>query len=69
VYDAEQARAGWAIGDIAVSRDEFTYDDAGDLVLIRRVPARADDDAAVVWRRRPASLRPALRKVEDILVH
>src|SRR5262249_8333393 len=51
-----------AIGDIAASRDELAYDDAGDLVSI------AHQDGRIVWRRRPASLRPALRKVEDVLV-
>jgi hypothetical protein len=68
IYDQEHAAGGFAVGDIAVSRDEFTYDDAGDLVSIRRVPAFANQDARIVWRRRPASLRRALRKVEDVLV-
>jgi hypothetical protein len=68
IYDQERAFGGLAVGDIAVSRDEFTYDDAGDLVSIRSVPPYAHQQPRIVWRRRPASLRPALRKVEDVLV-
>jgi hypothetical protein len=68
IYDQELAVGGLAVGDIAVSRDEFTYDDAGDLVSIRGVPAFANQHPRIVWRRRPASLRPALRKVENVLV-
>jgi hypothetical protein len=68
IYDQEHAIGGLAVGDIAVSRDEFTYDDAGELVSIRRVPAFTNQDPRIVWRRRPGSLRPALRKAEDILV-
>jgi len=66
----EQAHAirGLAVGDVAVTRDDFTYDVAGDLISIRRVPAFADEEPWIVWRRRPASLRPAARKVEDALV-
>lgn len=68
IYDPELAIGGLAIGDIAISRDELAYDDAGDLLSIRHVPAFANQQTHVVWRRRPPSLRPALRKVEDVLV-
>lgn len=68
VADEEQAVRGLADGDVAITRDEFIYDDARDLVSIRRVPSFADAQPWIVWRRRPASLRPAARKVEDVLV-
>ena len=32
------------------------------------MPAFANQQTQVVWRRRPPSLRPALRKIEDVLV-
>jgi hypothetical protein len=38
------------------------------LVTIRREHRVGGFDPEVVWRRRPASLRPALRRVEDTLV-
>ena len=54
--------------NVAVTRYEFAYDEAGDLVTIRAVHPGQRFDPAVIWRRRPASLRPALRRVEDTLV-
>jgi hypothetical protein len=68
IYDETQISAGLAVGDVAVLTDKLSYDDSGELVLIRRSTSVVGIDPWVVWRRRPASLRPLLRLVEDRLV-
>lgn len=69
IYDEQDAFGKLGVGDVAVLRDEFVYDDDdGELALIRRFTSAGEAEPWVVWRRRPASLRPLLRHVEDRLV-
>lgn len=68
VHDESDLGGDFRVGDVAITRYDFAYDDGGELGTIRRGHPVGDVDPEVIWRRRAASLRPALRRVEDTLV-